>query len=198
MYSNEKTSSFLKAIDKYAKEQHSKIIKEVQEIEKKELEKAEIEIMDDVRNMAQREHLKMKNKITIEISHKELDERKKLAKKRQRIVKEIFDLCKDKLIEYSKSSKYPEYLCKCAYKISSALKDNDDVTLYVKEEDLKYCDLIKNSFVGNCKIECANDIEIGGIKGLSCKRKLIADETLDSNLLAQKDWFASEYGVMLV
>ena len=197
MYSSERTSSFLKAIDKYAKEQHSKIIKEVQEIEKKELEKAEIEIMDDVRNMAQREHLKMKNKITIEISHKELDERKKLAKKRQRIVKEIFDLCKDKLIEYSKSSKYPEYLCKCAYKISSVLKD-DDVILYVKEEDLKYCDLIKNSFVGSCKVEPTDDIEIGGIKGLSHKRKLIADETLDSNLLAQKDWFASECGVMLI
>ncbi len=197
MYNNEKTSSFLKAIDKYAKEQHSRIIKEVQEIEKKELEKAEIEIMDDVRNMAQREHLKMKNKITIEISHKELEERKKLAKKRQRIVKEIFDLCKEKLIEYSKSSKYPEYLCRCAYKISSVLKE-DDVILYVKEEDIKYSDLIKNSFIGNCKIECTKDIEIGGIKGLGRKRKLIADETLDSNLLVQKDWFASEYGIMLV
>ena len=198
MYStDEKTSSFLKAIDKYAREEQNKIAKEMREIEEKELEKAEIAIMEDVRHMAQLEHMRMKNKITIEISHKELDERRKLAQKRQCIVKDVFTLCREKLIKFSESSKYPEYLCSCATKISKVL-DKSDTVLYIRPKDKNFIDMIKVSFGNNCEIKFDDEILIGGIKGVSSEKSMAVDETLDSKLESQKDWFCEKYGVMLV
>ena len=58
-----KSSNFLNTIDKYAKRQKSKITDEIKEIEKRELEKAEAEIMEDVNSMIQKELIGMKNKI---------------------------------------------------------------------------------------------------------------------------------------
>lgn len=197
MYSVDKTSSFLKAIDKYAREEKFKIAKEMREIEEKELKKAEIAIMEDVKHMAQKEHMRMKNKITIDISHKELDERKKLAQKRQCIVKDVFTLCREKLIKFSDSSKYPEYLCKYAYKIASVLNASD-VVLYIRKKDEEFIDMIKASFESGCEIKYDDEIIIGGIRGVSMEKGIVADETLDSKLEAQKDWFSEKYGIMLV
>ena len=74
-----KFSNFLNTIDKYAKRRKSKITDEIKEIEEKELKKAEAEIIEDVNNMVERQLVSMKNKIVVEISHKELEERKKVS-----------------------------------------------------------------------------------------------------------------------
>ena len=90
MHKSFKSSNFLNAIDKYAKRRRSKITDEIKEIEEKEMKKAEAEIIEDVNNMIQRELVSMKNKIVIEVSHKELEERKRVSQRRRQMMKDIF------------------------------------------------------------------------------------------------------------
>lgn len=197
MHKSFKSSNFLNAIDKYAKRQKSKITDEIKEIEKRELEKAEAEIMDDVNNMIQKELVSMKNKIVIEISHKELEERKKVSLRRRNMMKDIFKECRKKLTEFTLSEKYPEALKGYASNIASALKESD-TELFVKESDSKYADVIQSGFGKKCKVSIDKDIIIGGIRGYSASRGLIADETLDAKLKEQEDWAAENFGVLLV
>lgn len=193
-----KSSNFLNAIDKYAKKRRKKITDELEKIEEKELKKAETEIVEDVNTMIQRELMAMKNKILIEVSHKEIEERKKVSIRRRDIIKEMFFECKEKLLDYTKSEKYLDSLKEYADKIAKALNSFDDVKLFVKKEDLKHEKEIKKAFGKKCEVISADDIEIGGIKGFSEVRGLIADETLDAKLNEQKDWAAENFGVLLV
>lgn len=197
MYNNEKTSNFLKAIDKYAKQQQTKMIEELKTIEKREIEKAESGIMEDVRNMVQKELVNMRNRISIDISHKELEERGKLAKKRQRIVKDVFTLCRERLVQFKSTPEYIEFLEKCAQRISLAIKE-DDAKIYIVKDDEKYIEAIKKNFGRACDILYSDDISIGGIYGFSDKANIIADETMDSKLCEQKEWFKEHYGIQLI
>ena len=191
-----KFSNFLDTIDKYAKRRKSKITDEIKEIEEKELKKAEAEIIEDVNNMVNRQLVSMKNKIIVEISHKELEERKKVSLRRKEIMKEIFKECRQKLVDFTSSKKYTEALKEYALQISKVLLESD-TELFVKEEDLKYAKLIEKSFGRKCNIKASDDIIIGGIRGYSASRGLIADETLDAKLKDQEDWAAENFGVLL-
>lgn len=193
-----KSSNFLKVIDKYTKKQKSKITDEIKEHEEAELKKAESEIIEDTNNMIQKELLAMKNKIAIEISHKELEERKKLSLRRKEMMEDIFNACREKLFVFTNDSeKYSDYLKECARDISEILMRGDTV-LYVRAEDMKYSDVIKEAFGRQCRIEVDKNILIGGIRGYSEVQGLIADETFDEKLKEQKDWAAETFGIRLV
>lgn len=198
MQKSYKSSNFLKVIDKYTKRQKSKITDEIKEHEEAELKKAEAEIIEDTNNMIQKELLAMKNKIAIEISHKELYERKKLSLRRKEMMEDIFSACREKLLTFTKDEeKYTNYLKDCAKDISEILMRGDTI-LYVRDEDMKYNDAIKEAFGRECRIESDNGILIGGIRGYSEVQGLIADETFDEKLKEQKQWAAETFGIRLV
>lgn len=198
MQKSYKSSNFLKIIDKYTKRQKSKITDEIKEREEAELKKAEAEIIEDTNNMIQKELLAMKNKIAIEISHKELYERKKLSLRRKEMMEGIFDACREKLFVFTnEAEKYSDYLKECAKDISEILIRGDTI-LYVRVKDMKYSDIIKEAFGRQCRIEVDDSILIGGIRGYSEVQGLIADETFDEKLKEQKQWAAETFGVCLV
>ena len=198
MQKSYKSSNFLKVIDKYTKKQKSKITDEIKEHEEAELKKAEAEIIEDTNNMIQKELLAMKNKIAIEISHKELYERKKLSLRRKEMMENIFNSCREKLFAFTKDSeKYSEYLRECAKDIAEVLTRGDTV-LYVRSEDMKYGELIKEAFGSQCRLESDDSILIGGVRGYSEVQGFIADETFDEKLKEQQEWAAETFGVCLV
>ena len=192
-----KSSNFLKVIDRYAKKQKTKITDTIQEMEEYEIKKAESEIMQDVNNMIQKEIINMKNKIAVEVSHKEMDERKQVSQRRLEIIKEIFEGSRKKLTSFTFSQEYSETIKSYAQKIASVLT-SQDVQIFIKPADEKYTDLIQKAFGKACKILTTDDILIGGIRGYSPSHGLIVDETLDAKLDAQEDWVASNFGVLLV
>ena len=198
MQKSYKSSNFLKVIDKYTKKQKSKITDAIKEHEEAEIKKAEAEIIEDTNNMIQKELLAMKNKIAIEVSHKELYERKKLSLRRKEMMENIFNSCSEKLLTFTKdSNKYSEYLQECAKDISDVLTRGDTV-LYIRDEDMKYVDAIREAFGRACEIKSDAGIILGGIRGDSEVQGLIADETFDEKLKERKEWAAEMFGVCLV
>ena len=71
----------------------------------------------------------------------------------------------------------------------------DDVVVYVRKDDLKFADAIKSAVKGNCRVEQSDEISIGGMIGISKKMGLLVDETLDSRLEAQHEWFCENSGL---
>ena len=62
---------------------------------------------------------------------------------------------------------------------------------YVKENDMKLAELISNAFNNDCTVLADNDIAIGGLKAQNADGTLIADDTLDTRLSQQYEWFLS-------
>ena len=191
-----KARNFLDTLDKYTKGKRKDTIEDMKKQEEIELKKAEEEIIQDANAMIEKEIISMRNKIFIEISKKQLEERKKFFKRRKEIMEDMFLSCKKRLLEFTGSEKYEKYLSKCAKEISEILVGSD-TAIFVRPDDLKYAEVIKKGFGRDCEITASKDIQIGGIRGYSSSQRIMADKTLDTKLVGQEDWAIENFGVLL-
>ena len=191
-----KTDNFLKAIEKYAAEQRSKIESEAEEFKSKELNKAEEDGLKEAYVLLQKKMLSINTSIARELSKAENASRKSTFAKRQEIEDKVFERAKEKLLEYAGTDKYITKLLESAKTVSEKLTA-DDVTLYVCERDLKLKNKIISAFGRKCDVQASNEIQIGGIMGISRKAGLLADETLDTGLQNQKEWFCENSGLTI-
>lgn len=194
-----KTDNFLRAIEKYAEEQRTKIQSEAEDFREKELNKAEEEGLREAYVLIRKKMSDINIQISSELSKAESASRKKTFICRKEISDKVFEDAEKKLIEFTKTPKYLETLKKSAFAIGERLK-SDDVVLMVSERDLKFKDEIAESFknAGGYEVyEIISDssISIGGITGLSRKLGLLADETLDTKLDEQHEWFYENSGL---
>ena len=81
----EKLSKFNQAIHHYAEEQRKKIEEEVAKFKEKELNEAENEVLQEAYLLIQKEMAQMRNNITKEMAHREMDARRELLEKRRQI-----------------------------------------------------------------------------------------------------------------
>ena len=191
-----KTDNFLKAIEKYAAEQRSKIESEAEAFKSKELNKAEEDGLKEAYVLLQKKMLSINTSIARELSKAENASRKSTFAKRQEIEDKVFERAKEKLLEYAGTDKYIQKLLESTKTVSEKLTA-DDVTLYVCERDLKLKNKIISAFGRKCDVQASNEIQIGGIMGISRKVGLLADETLDTKLQNQREWFCENSGLTI-
>ena len=189
-----KTDNFLKAIEKYAEQQRGRMQSEAEEFKERELNTAEEEGMRDAYLMIQKTMADINNSIASETSRTIAAGKKSVFARRQQIEDEIFAKAEQKLLAFTQSDKYLSWLTRRAAEISRVLNAGD-VVLYVRESDLKYQKKLWDYFGQNCQIQPSETIRIGGIKGHSPAMGLVADETLDTRLDQQREWFYEHSGL---
>lgn len=194
---NEKTSTFLEAINKYALEQKNKIESEVEAFKQREIEQAETEILNDAYQMIQKEMADMRLAVSSENSKKEMALKRGLFQRRRQMAGEVFDAAKEKLISYTLTGRYPALLEGFAKNIASVLP-GDGTVLSLKPDDMKYEALVKKAFGGECTVKADETIQIGGLTGFNAARGLLCDETLDQKLLDEQEWFLTHSGLRVV
>ncbi len=189
-----KTDNFLKAIEKYAEEQRGKLQSEVEAFREREMNAAEEEGLREAYTMIQKTMADINSRIARETSKADAASKKNIFLKRQQIEDEVFARAKEKLLAFCETEKYDALMKRSAVNISHVLKA-DDVVLYVRQDDMKYKAKLKLYFGVNCEIQPTDEIEIGGMIGVSRSMGLIADETLDAKLLQQREWFYENSGL---
>ncbi len=189
-----KTDNFLKAIEKYAAEQRNKIETEAEEFKAKELNKAEEDGLKEAYVLLQKKMLSINTGIARELSKAENASRKSVFQKRREIEDKVFERAKEKLLAYAKTDKYIKKLLESAKAVSQKLTA-DDVVLYICDRDMKFKDKIISAFGRKCDIQVSDEIKIGGLTGLSRQLGLLIDETLDTKLETQKEWFCENSGL---
>lgn len=195
---DDKTSNFLKAIDKYAKEQRKEIKAKASEFKKKELNKAEAEVLRDSYFLIQREMAQMRKGIDSKVSKVEIESKRNLLAKRKNIMEKVFLEAKNRLIDFTKDNdSYSNYLLKSVDIIAKTLNEKDTI-LYVKSDDLIYSEKLEKAYPLACTVMKSLEIKIGGILGYNAKKGLIIDETMDSKLKDQYIWFEENSNLTVV
>lgn len=136
------------------------------------------------------------SEIASELAEKHMNARNELVRMRSKMTDEIIERAAGKLLDFTKTDKYPAALCKSAKEIAGVLQSNR-IVLYVKPEDLVYSDMIKEAFGKYCTVSADRDIKIGGIKGYDRILFKIADETLDGKLATQREYFVNNSGLTI-
>lgn len=73
-----------------------------------------------------------------------------------------------------------------------------DVTVYVRPGDMRFADDIKKAFGRDCKVESSDEITIGGCRAGVAGGSTVADDTLDTRLEAQREWFLENSGMSVI
>ena len=183
-----KTDNFLKAIRRYAKQQKSVMKGEGKQLKTERLKEAEEKAKRDSQRLIKDKLQETRTRQTAILAKKTQDGQRKLFIARSAMVEEVFKKAADKLVEYAKSDAYTSKLTDSAKAIADVF-DGRDCVLYVNERDLGAAEGIKALFGGSTEVRADKTIKIGGIRGYCADMGIIADETLDSKLEAQREWF---------
>lgn len=183
-----KTGNFLNAIQKFADEQKHQIRSEVEKFKAEELKKAEDEGIRDAHELIMKEMTSMRAGIAGELAKKEDEGRQQLYKRREEMVNEVFCKAKQKLLEYTKTAEYRAALKNDAQEAADFFR-NDEVTVYLKSDDMELQGELSTIFGNNCSFKAASDIIIGGLKAQCSARGIVVDSTLDTKLENRKGWF---------
>ncbi len=183
-----KTDNFLKAIKKYASAQKTAMEGEVRQLKTERLKEAEEKAKRDSERMKKDKLIETHNRQTAMLASKTQEGQRQLFIERAAMTKEVFDLAKEKLNEYTKTAEYSEKLKNSAKEIAEFF-DGKDCVLFLNERDIKAADDLKSFFGGSVDVKEDKTIKIGGLKGYCKSLGIIADETLDTKLEVQKEWF---------
>ena len=183
-----KTDNFLKAIKKYANAQKHAMEGEVRQMKTERLKEAEAKAKRDSEKLKKEKLNESHNRNTAMLASKTQEGQRKLFLERSRMTEEVFKLADEKLTEYIKTDAYSEKLRTSAKAVAEVFEDNDCV-LYLSERDMGAADELKAFFKGNTEVKADKAIKIGGVKGYCASLGIIADETLDSKLEEQREWF---------
>ena len=195
--SEDRNSKFLNAIERYAKEQQKALKAKFRDIRKNELGIAEAEALRDAYYLIQEEMVKMHKAIDGKISRSELNNKRLLIKKRKEIKDEVFKRAKESLLKVAEDEeKYLEILKNSVKKIAEILNYSGTV-FYVKKEDIKYSDYIKEVYGRSATVKAKDSILIGGIIGENYKLSIVVNETLDEKLKLQEVWFMQNSGLKI-
>lgn len=113
--------------------------------------------------------------------------RAKLAQKRSELTGEVFEKATARLVEFTKEDEYIDFLAESLKNIFSFV--NGKFTASVKPEDKEKLLKAKEKAGIDCDFAADDSIKIGGIKAVCTEINKIFDDTLDSRLEDQKEWF---------
>jgi vacuolar-type H+-ATPase subunit E/Vma4 len=182
-----KTDNFLKAIKKYANAQKKAMKGETKQLKSERLRQAEKKAKQDSERMKREKLAKMRSRHTAMIAAQTQKAQKELFLTRAGMTDEVFGLASEKLLAYAKTPEYAQKLRDSAGEIAALFGDKDCV-LYVRACDLGAAEEFKRFFKGEVQTQADDTIEIGGVRGYCREMAIIADETLDSRLEAQREW----------
>lgn len=192
--SEEKISKFVQAITAYAEEQRDKIRRETEEFKSQRLLKAEQDVLADAYQLIQKENRSMRGEGIREISRRDLAARKELLTRRSQIMDEVFSRAEQQILAFTSTPAYTDLLRRL-FQESAAFLPAEGTVYTVSRRDEPLIPELSALCPAGSRIEAADDIRLGGVRGENAESGLIADNTLDSRLELERDEFVRTSGL---
>ena len=183
-------------ISKQAEAECKVILSEADELKATSLKELHKDVEKDAKMQLDLELAEIQSNASIAISRSNVDRTKKLIAKRDEYTASVFQLAKSKLDEFVMSHEYESFMNDKASKLGQ-INTTDQGVFYLREADNKLAEGVKKAYGKDCRIEISKKIIIGGFIYENTTKKTIADETLDTALENQKEWFANHSGLII-
>ena len=184
--STAKTKRFLKAINKAAMQKCNDIAEQIEQTTKAEMQRAEDEARRDGHARIENAKAKIMAAAKAEVAEFEKEKKSEICQKRLSYQTMVFDAAKEKLKAFTAGEAYPAFLEKSIKSLEDKVGTN--LTILIANGDNAAKTAAQNAFK-TATIEESEEIQIGGIKVLDLENGLVFDDTLDSRMDEQLDWF---------
>lgn len=189
---SQKLDKFTKSVNVEVEERINKIIDDANKISDEKLKKAEDDALLDAYNRIQKSvhdtEAKYRRMYALEEQKYKMD----ALRHREMLSQTIFKDVEEKLVSFSESEKYEDYL----ENLLSKEKISENAVIVLSSKDEKYSDNLKKKYSNEIKFD--DSIEIGGLLIIDSEQGLIIDKTFDSALEEQKKSFSSKYSFSAV
>lgn len=164
------------------------IKQEAEELRNSELEKNKDVQLEKSYKEIQKKSQELKKKFKREVAKYGLDAKRKILVKRTEITKKVFDDVAKKLLSFYNSDEYNTYIINKLKKFSNE-NSISDVTIYVGKKDYENPQNIKEAYSLPCTVVEDKSINLGGFIVKHADKNIYFDETLDTILAEQKEYF---------
>ena len=183
-------------IERLASLEEEKILAEAKELEAEAYQQIKAEAKKDADALLAKELVEISSNASVEASLSQEEKTKKLVETREAYVTKIFKEAKNRLNEFVNSEGYKMYLIKHMEKISSLYQMSDSI-LKLRQNDTKYADDLGKAYGIDLTVEVSDEIKIGGFIIENKATNVVVDESLDTALENQKEWFYKTSGLMI-
>lgn len=189
-YPEERLLNFSNSVLKDADKQKNLYLDKIQKKKSEAIDNAEKEFLSEIYNYITSEMNHIKNETNQKISRKTMENRREILKKRDEIYDETLEIVINKLKDFISGEEYKKIMINAISKdIDKFGKDGTVIYLSEKDEALKGS-IVKSLLLKTPKIEIDKNIKLGGFRIVNDEKHIIVDETLDSKIDEQKDYFA--------
>ena len=191
----EKLSRFQAEIDKEIKGEIDDILSSAKEKADEILSKADDEFIGDSYQRVSAETRSIQQELNKSVSHKSFEAKREILAYRNKLVDEFFGGISQKVLEFSKSEKYADYMEKAVREVNAAYPFYDGVTAYVKPADRELAERLLAEY--KVPVEADRSIKLGGITFRYPNENSYVDRTLDESFRKAKDNFANNSAMQL-
>lgn len=184
-----KREQFRQSIMRQADAQIAKIDAELESFRVTELGRCKDDARGNSHHILDEERLRIEHEAGQRVSARRNKLRRQLYERRSQLTDELFAQAKARLRAFASGPDYPDYLRRKAGEAAGVRCSGEVVVLQVRPEDLRYeKDLIQDCGAP-CHVEKTDAIALGGLLVSLPESGRAADETLDTALEAQRQWF---------
>ncbi len=195
MAQDDRVSKFVTAITREAEEQRQRIEQETKDFIASEMEKAEMEALNDSYKMIQRAVSNIRADVGSQLSSRMMENRRALLARREEILEEVLGKAGERLAAFTGTADYAAFLTASAKKALAVLR-TEKPTVYLRPADMSRQAEIAAA-IGPCRFEEDAGIRLGGLRMTDEAGKIAVDDTLDTRLAAQRTWFQQNSGLVL-
>lgn len=193
---NEKSiNSLLGAIASEAEAEKEKIKYETGKFVEKQINDAEKDALAESYDLIRSETLKIRSDYGKAVTAKRIELGNRMLLDRNNIKDAVFSNVKERILKFKASDDYKKFLLKSFEQCTAAL-GGDSFTVSFSKDDLPLAETLKASGIDFDAV-FDDSIKLGGIKVMSRDGKLTADDTLDTRLASEAEWFEKNSGLVI-
>lgn len=156
-----------------------------------ELEKYKDSVLNESYNLIHKKTGEISADATKEISNKRSEVKRRLYSKRDEYTKLVFSDARMLLLDFTAGDDYLPFLLEKARNIGKAY-GGEGFELLLRDSDMKYAAEIQKAFGYACEAQTTQQIVLGGILAKNKAKGYVIDESLDTILEAQHEWFRGQ------
>ncbi len=183
-------------IMEHATSEKEKYLQEAADYKRRELEKAENEVLNESYEKIQDAVAEIRTRTAHMIAKKDYEAKRELFIKRMEMSDKVFAKVKEKLISYTKTPAYEERIAKSVKQLVEKYP-LEGCELRFAPHDNVLAEKAAKAFGHGCTVAEDRDIVIGGFVLVHRGQGIYLDETLDSALEEQKTWFYQNSGLSI-
>lgn len=190
MYSDNRLSKFEKVVFSDASEKANGIISEANQTAEKIVKDAQKKARKITNEMLLKSTAKFQKQYAFETANSAFCAKRELILKRTEFTDDLFQKVKEKLINFTKTDDYKNYLISVYNTAKNEYKSDAEIECSKSDEAL--CKEIFEE-----KIKPCDDIKVGGVRIVLESEKVIIDKTFDEALKDEKAEFIKRSGLTI-